>query len=448
MAITVNPATGTGVSSAGNLTEAYVSAVDLAHTFDIYPEMFKRYAMPANFLTLFEDLGMYKVADQSTFYHYEENWLQQAQTVVSVSTASSRTAIVVNTDATTLTASVRVGDTLMFKGGYRGYVYSTTSGGSTSTISVVPLGGVAAATLTASITAGDQFAVYGNAVTMQGASPRESMISKPLMFSGQMQELSEQYNIKGTEELNKISFKGPDGKPYYTYIGELQAFARFRQSLQFSLLLNIASPNVTDANGDTVQFTQGLLDKIEQDGINYNMSQGGQFGITDFANVCLGLDAEFAPNEMNFYVGNELGMQVTNQLTASMRNGGVVYGNFGDKGSKRSLELGFDSFVYNGRTFHMNKLVAMYHPQVTAIPGLDGFQSGGFMIPLDKQVDASSGASINSIMLRYKAANGIDRRYKSTKIGFDITAIDKTSITHIGEMGLQVVGANRMVRIK
>ena len=306
-----------------------------------------------------------------------------------------------------------------------------------------------AAALNSSITAGDFFGIYSNA-NPDGSGARASLISKPLMFSGNVQVFRDDYNISGTEIANKISFEGPDGKPYYYSVGEMQALMRFRQGVMFGLLLNPATTQA-DASGNPVPVSQGLLSLIEQDGINYALSTGGQFGITDFEEICLALDAEAVGNEMNFYVGNQLGMQVTNSLANSMKNGGIVYNTFGggDKGKQKAIDMGFDSFTLNNRTFHMQKLSAFNHPQVTALPGFSTFASGGFMCPVDKMVDAKSGGEINSMMLRYKVGpDGVDRRYRSTKIDFTITAIDKTSISHFGELGLDIVGRNRFVRVK
>ena len=448
MALNPNISTATGKTSAGNLTESYISAVDLAHTFSIYPEFFARYDQfgGPNFLTFFEDLGMYKVTDQSVYYHYEKNWIVQGQKILSTGTASGQILpVTIDTVSVDGTPSVRVGDTLIFKNGKVGYVQAIASS-APWVVTVQMETSITATAQKAVLAAGDFFGIYSNA-NIDGSGPRASIVSKPLMFQNNTQMFRDDFVVVGTEEANKLSFKVEGGKEYYMYEGEMEAFARFRQAIMFGMLLN-PSTTFSDASGNNAPITQGLLNKIENDGINYLTTTGGQFGITDFANIALALDAENAPNEMNFYVGNELGMQVTNNIANSFRNGAIVYNTFGSNGKEKAIDLGFDSFTYNNRSFHVQKLGAMYHPQITALPGFNSFSSGGFMLPVDKQVDARSGAKINSVMLRYKTNGSVDRRYKSTKIGFDITSIDKTSVSHFGELGLEVVGANRMVRIK
>lgn len=458
MALIPNIATGTGKTAGGNLTESYISAVDLAHTFDVYPEMLDRYGNfgGSNFLTFFEDNGLAKVTDQSNFYWYEKNWYLQGQLIGAASTVGTAGVGVAGSVIITVAASsidervsVRVGDMLIFNDGKTGYVTAVTNA-ATGVLAVQPQAGVSAGDLAATAANGTYFGIYSNA-NIDGSGPRTSLVSKPLMFTNNTQMFRDDFVISGTEEANKMSFKGTDGKQYYYYEGEVEALARFRQSIMFGLLLNPSTTQLDGTGvGNAVPVTQGLLSKIEQDGINYNIATGGQFGITDFRNIALALDAESVGNEINFYTGNELGTQVTDNIANSFRNGGIVFNTFGggDTGKKKSVELGFDSFIYNGRSFHMQKLAALYHPQITALPGFTSFASGGFMCPVDKQIDAKSGAKMNSIMLRYKSNNVVDRRYKSTKVGFDITQIDKTSVSHFGEMGLQIVGANRFVRIK
>ena len=134
MALNPNLSTATGKTSAGNLTETYVSAVDLLHTFDINPQLFDRYSKfgGPNFLTFFEDNGLAKRTDQSVYYHYEENWLQQGQKISAsaVGTAGTGTAGSVNItiDPTSIdtTPSVRVGDLIIFKNNTFGYVTAIT----------------------------------------------------------------------------------------------------------------------------------------------------------------------------------------------------------------------------------------------------------------------------------------------------------------------------------
>lgn len=456
MAITPNLQTATGLSAGGNLTETYLSAVDLLHKFDINPEMMDRYSSfgGPNFLTFFEDMGLAKVTAASTFYNYEKNWLQLGQQIASSSVGTAGTGIAGSVNVVLAAASVdgtptvRPNDSILFKNNIYGFVTAVTNSSGTWTVAVQPQAGVTATTLNSSISSGDFFGIYSNAQP-DGSTPRSSVISKPLMFSNMTQQFRDEFAISGTEMGNKVTVDGPDGKPYWFSVGEMEALLRFRQAVMFGLLLNPASAQ-QDANGNPIQMTQGLLSLIEQDGINYSLTQGGQFGITDFENIGLALDAEAVRNEINFYVGNELSMQINNSLANSMRNGAIQYNSFGQgDGKQRAIDLGFDSVRLGKRSYHIQTLAAMYHPQITALPGFTSFTSGGFMCPVDKQTDAVSGASINSMELRYKVgADGVDRRYRSTKIDFNITAVDKTTVTHIGELGLGVVGRNRFVRVK
>ena len=454
MALTPSLATATGLGSSGTLTATYLSAVDLLNTFEVETNLLDRYSTfgGSKLMNFMEDQGNYELTAQDVYYHGEKNWLYLAQKIsaVAVGTAGTGTAGSVNItiDPTSIDGvpAVRVTDLLMFAGNVQGYVTAVNT--TTGVIAVQPQAGMTAAALVIVAAVGTYFSILSNA-QIQGSSNIESYKSKPLMFQGNVQIFREAFTANGSAMSNESYFTSKGGKPYYYLTQEVDAAMRLRLKIEMGLLYNNAgSFSDTTGGGNAVAVSQGLIPLIQQDGINYATSVGGQFGITDFEQLNLAMDAENAGSEVNFWVGNELAMQVQNSLTNSMKEGAVTYGAFGAGGKERAIELGFDSIRLGQRTFHIQTLGSLYHPQITALPGMNN-ASTGFILPTDKMVDTVSGSKTASVKLRFKKqGDGTDRRYRFGKINFDINLKDETTTGYMAEVGLQVMGRNRLAYIQ
>jgi len=431
----------------GRLNEQYVSTVDFMHDREIYNKLYNRYHED-DILSFFSETGRYKEATETTFHHFEKDWIYQTITVANVAgTAGSGNDVTVTLSAANHDSGrsfPKINDLVLVNNDKVGLVIDKNINVSTAhTLIIRPVD--QSDDLVSAISNGDLLAFYSNAHA-EGSSQPEGLISKPLRFEGIHQIFKGHYSVTGSEATNRIEFSTSSGKMYYTFEGEHDAFLKFRMDVSFGLLFNQQSDGLTDNLGREVRVTKGLAQWIREEGITYN---GGITSLTDIDSIIKQLDKQRGSKENLMLLGINLDIDTDNVLIDKMVNGAIQYNSFG-KGNaqQRAVDLGFNSFRKGSYTFHKKCVDAFNHPNVSSASNYT-WPNKGFIIPTDKGRDVKSGKELDSMCVRYKKAPHMNRMYIHKLGGLlaphPTNDVDELSFEYLCEKGLQCFGLNRFV---
>lgn len=432
----------------GPITDAYVSSIDFLHSRDIYDTLYDA-KNESSILDFFEKTGRKKESEQTVYRHFERDFVYQNFTIL----AKAGTGVGVDTLITLSPADhengasyPRVGDEVLFKNTLTGLIVAKDTAVSTAhVITVRPVDNTedvgAAAIL------GDSLTVFSNAHA-EGTGQPKGMRTKPLEFNNQHQIFKNHYSITGSEDTNKLEIT-IDGMSYYRYEGEHAAFLKHRGDECLGLMLGKRSVGLTNAAGEEVRTTNGLLNEIKTYG---NQQPGGIASLANIDTIIKTLDKKRGSKENLFLVGVDLDIDIDNVLIDKMLAGGIQYNSFG-KGDARqkSIDLGFSSFKKGSWTFHKKQLEEFNHPNVTGsvdypYPGM------GFIVPTDKGADYKTGKTMDSICVRYKKAAHQNRELIHKVTGLHGTNgpssdIDETGFEYLSEKGLECFGLHRFMLI-
>ncbi len=435
----------------GRLNETYVSSVNFLHDRDIYNKLFDRYD-EQSIISFFEETGRTKESHETTFHHFEKDFIYQNILIAAVAgTPGAGNDVQITLDATNHDSGAsypKVTDLVLFNNDLTGYIIAKDETNPTAHIITVRPVDNTRDIVTAS-TVGSLLTAYSNSHA-EGSGQPQGLITKPLRFSGIHQIFKGHYGVTGTEATNRIEFTTSNGKMYWMYEGEHDAFLKFRMDCSFGLLFNEQSNGLTDAQGREIRVTKGLAQWIREEG---NIFPGGIGSLTDIDTIIKVLDKQRGSKENLMLLGINLDIDVDNVLIDKLVNGAIQYNTFGKgNGKQRSVDLGFNSFRKGSYTFHKKELEAFNHPNVTGSTGYT-YPDKGFIIPTDKGKDVKTGAQIDSICMRYKKAPHMDRMYihKITGIHAPMgptSDIDELGYEYLCEKGLQCFGLNRFVMLE
>jgi hypothetical protein len=432
----------------GRLNETYVSSVNFLHSREIYNKLYNRYD-EESIISFFEETGRTKESSQTEFHHFEKDFIYQNILIAAVNgVPGAGNDVQVTLDASNHdngASSPKVTDLVLFNNNLTGYVITkNTTTPTAHVITIRPVDTVNSDIVSAS-TVGSILTCYSNSHA-EGSRQPEGLISKPLRFSGIHQIFKGHYSVTGTEATNKIEFTTTNGKYYWMYEGEHDAFLKFRLDCAFGLLFNQQSNGLTDAQGRDIRVTKGLSQWIREEG---NIFPGGIGALTDIDTIIKVLDKQKGSKENLMLLGINLDIDVDNVLIDKMVNGAIQYNTFGKgNGKQRSIDLGFNSFRKGSYSFHKKELEAFNHPNVTGSTGYT-YPDKGFIIPTDKGKDVKTGAQLDSICLRYKKSPSMNRMYIHKLTGLlapsPTNDIDELGFEYICEKGLQCFGLNRFM---
>ena len=399
-----------------------------------------------NLTGLLEMLGNKAPVDSTTFYHYEEDWIH---------TTVTGTLNLAGANATTLTiaapkvdfgavlddvSSVRVGDILKNAGGGVMHVTNVTNSATSTTATVVP---VVSASL---VQAETVYAIVGNAFD-EGTDQPKGLTPGVNEYSNNVQIIKESYEVSGSALTEKIWFEVNDpatGRTGYVWAlkGEGDTFRRFNNYMETQMIVGVQNTSGTP-------MTEGL-EAFARTG---NVETAGAIGsnaaaLSHFDALVTKLDASRGAKENLYIMGFDLALAIDKWLTIDTRfvNGGISYGAF--NGSQEvATGFGIDSFYLAGYTFHKMRYEPFSYPQLL---GAIGYKGKGCVIPMDSQVDASTRASIPSLRIRYKAAEGYSREmehWMEGGAGLDVktNGLDVLKLNYRTERGFEGFASNRFI---
>jgi len=432
----------------GVLTNGYLAPNTFIHKRDIMKKVFPRYREDTLFDFLFYT-DRKEVTDNTRFNWFEWDYLYGYGTVDS-NTASGGAGNAVDI---TLTAGSHQESGTKSAGkkwdsvivnGIRGWVTAVDKGTDDAHVyTVAPVrstddfGGLDAL-------AGDIITFYSNAKS-DGSGQPESMVRKPTLYYNYTQIFATQYEAYGSESTNKIEFE-IKGKPYYYLQGVEDAALKHKMDIQFAFLLNVLGDELVDAeNGDEpVYHTRGMEDYIDNFG---NTETYTTFDFTDLTNIEKTLSRERAPMEMMMINGINLDIDIDAVVKGKLDNNGMNYSAFGSgNAQQRAVDFGFDSFRFSRRTYHKKSVDYLNYLPVTGFSG-SPYPDMGFVIPLDRIKKPKGEGEMDTIALKYKQNDRMNRFIKHWTRDVTITNKDAIEFNHLSEVGLQMACVNQAIKI-
>lgn len=399
-----------------------------------------------NLTGLLEMLGNKAPVDSTTFYHYEEDWIH---------TTVTGTLNAAGADATTLTisdpveafstaiddvSSVRVGDILRNDGGGVMHVTAVNNSATSTTATVVVVVDTSLGTTE------DVFAIVGNAFD-EGTDQPKGLTPGVNEYSNNVQIIKESYEVSGSALTEKIWFEVNDpatGRTGYVWAlkGEGDTFRRFNNYMETQMIVGVQNTSGTPMTEGLEAFAR-TGNVVDAGDITTNA-----LAITHFENLVTKLDANRGAKENLYIMGFDLALAIDKYLSTDNRfiNGGISYGAF--NGSQEvATGFGIDSFYLAGYTFHKMRYEPFSYPQLL---GAIGYKGKGCVIPMDSQVDASTRASIPSLRIRYKAAEGYSREmehWMEGGAGLDVktNGLDVLKLNYRTERGFEGFASNRFI---
>ena len=473
--------------SSSNFIAATAGKGDGLHKPDVSEEFVKRYGSQG--LTGFLDvLGAKAPVSNFQFSHYEEDWIHQSfiadDTAADVALTGG-VQILIDTashlssaTAAGATSFVRPGSVILFPtgevglcvakwttnqslanevlDGYAGTLQSgPTPGVNNHVIHVMNYDGGTAITVAESATLtiiGMEFA--------EGTGQPNGITPKVLEYQNTCMILKESYQVTGSEATNKIWFQvqdeatGQSGWLWYLK-GEGDTYRRF---MDYSEMMMILGEQTTAgsyigagdaANSITITGSEGLIEFMRT-GNTQTYNQLAGFNLSDFDSMIRTLDTNRGSKENTIWAGIDLSLAIDDAVAAMFAGGGISYGAF-NGAEEIAVAMGFKSFTRGGYTFHKKTYTPFTHLPMLGASGFD-YAGMGMVIPGGNGKDAKSGASIPSLRIRYKAAEGYSREMEhwltgSAGLAQATSDVDELRCHYRTERGFEGFGANRFIKI-
>lgn len=286
--------------------------------------------------------------------------------------------------------------------------------------------------------------------------------------SGKVQIFKNSYKLTDVELTNKVEVEF-QGKPYYMYAAQHNALNKFRNDIAHALAFGydhastfsgysndysdasqagavggVTGGQVTDADGNPVQFTKGLVEHCK-DGLDFTGSAGdandfvGAATLGDFGTIVTVMDQVRAPYEYLLFGGTGANIGLDN-LLKNLGSSGVTSVRMNVAGT--SVDYGMEQFKLYGRSF-----VKKAFPQFSHAAGKNALANASdslLFIPNDKiKVQGGSGM-VDRMRVRYLESPSANLAYKEWMLGgLAPTPTDGRSVlecVYESAQGLEVLG--------
>lgn len=459
-------------------TDNYISSVNY-HKDDIYEVLTARYGnqrIADDFQVIFGNVMA--PAAQTTYSHWEENFIHEMGTAQAATAPSSGTSEVLFTvaagylDANGSTV-LRAGDIILFAKNKQQCLVSATSAaaisGSTVTsnaddVKLIPYNAWSF-TATADDAVEFTFSVIGRENVEGGDTPSEYLTPTRFEYTNNVTIIDEAYAATGSEMTNQVwtLVQGVGGKQGYVwhYKGELDTRNRFENYREIIGMVGKKATGTLASRG--YRGTRGYLTDLEtyapsfQDNFstnaptvadlrlmakNINRYRGAKknafYAGIDLYNI---IETEIAQT-IGFYAGNDSGTPV---------KGGSNYGSITNSATDNFVNLGFNRFQVSNHEFYMKAYDLFNHPKLlgasAAVGGAMNYSYWGMVMPMTVVPDAKSNELLPSLRVRYKEMEGYSREMEhwltGAVNGVYTNKTDKLEFNYRSEIGYEGVALNR-----
>jgi len=480
-------------------TESYVSSVDFLseiHKPDIGETLVKRYGDQS--LTGFiEMMGGKKPVANKEFIHYEEDWIHQTFATSSSAVEGAGAGVVTGGYILEIETADDAGTTqderdytflrpnavIEFENGQvalvvavsvnggawelaEGYTTAESVSAANQTLFIcLTYDGLNTGTGTAITDVVSSTVIITGTEFGEGTDQPKGLTPNVIKYENTVMIIKEAYEVTGSEATNAIWFKVEDsatGKSGWLWYlkGEGDTFQRFNDYAEMQMLVGeqVASA-ATGLTALGVVGTEGLLTFAE--GGN-DITYSGAYGVDDFRDLVTAIDKNKGSKENTLWSGFEFSADVDDSFfnyfggaSTTTGSGGASFGTF-EGGAEKAVQMGFKTFAYAGYTFHKTTYKGFNHTQMlgyaTVAGGDSKYRSMALVVPSDSQIDPVTRASVPSLQIRYKEADGYSREMEHWLEGGAVlqnktSGIDKLKCNYRTHRGFEGFAPNRFALV-
>ena len=410
----------------GSTSADYISSLEFtAHSFvqgrEILSSVLDIQNEEDTFLDVMQALGKMKPTSQPTYHSFTNEALYSSNSVVISEAGADNTGNQSNILCSNY-GNARAGDLMMGASGEIYLVTEVKSSGTTGTdgISFKPIDG--AGDKTDYNASGDTFTVFSNAQGEGSGSPSSIKYGMNKNVNG-VQIFKNSYRISDVAKASKVTVEY-QGKPYFMYKGTYEALQRFRADIANSMMFGKktaqfgfsggAGTDLTDANGNVVQTTNGLRAELDSGGI---LTSGNNYSYSSsilgtWATMAAALNKVRAPKDYWLWVGTSANIKFDDALNNLTSAAGLSGARFNVDG--REIDLGIDVFNLYGRKWYKKPLSILDHNELgtTVAPAGEVY-----LVPFGQCKVAGGGGSQDYLQIRYLEGDGNNFSFRETLTG-------------------------------
>lgn len=452
---------------------AQIYASDIVSGFDIYKpeymnELFMRYDdQGMSMFNLIRSMGFEKEVALDTYGHFEENKIHETikvRDIVSQPSVGADIVFVLDTDSMDANNNFypREYDTILFANEVTGYISDidiTTPADPSITVKLNDDTDQFPA-----LTQHEHLAIISNAFS-EGSGQPDGAIRGVWKYDNDAQIIKETIGMTGSEMVNQtwipITSQGQKIPAYY-FLGQTDIDYRTALRIDGALLFQKRTANVLAIDPDTgrlIKTTEGMIPYIRRVG-NVHPYTIGSLDISDFDEVNLMLDREFAGNHILSLLGIRVQQELEDLLklyfadtnisfTRQVMNNAIF-----NKNESLGASVNFKYLTKNERTFMFKRFGNLSNPQTygayTGSAYQYDFPSMGVFLPINRKKDAKSKNLVESIGVRYRGMGHYSRRMEVWQVGgagpgLKVTEFDSRYTYQRCHVGAHFRGGNQFI---
>lgn len=435
-------------STTAQQSEQYVSLMDIQKP-SIRNTLIRRFNdQGLGFLDVIQSLGYETPVDQTTFSHYEEDWIIETFTVnTNVNNPGAGNYVDIELSATNVDSSnkyyPRKFDDVLFPNQVTGKVYNINTGGPLPVLRVFPhqstdnIGALAA---------GTEISIYSNGFP-EGSDTPAGRFSKVSKITYGCKIMMEAFEVTNSEMTNRkwitVMSDGKDIGGYHLK-GQFDAECRLRMYTDGAFLFDRPITQATLV-ADQHRNINGLVPEIRNKGLNGQYT-GGFFSIPLFYQMQKKQKKYFAGSEFLCFLGIDLENEWNQLFTDMVAQNPIVLTKQGTS-TVKDLEIDFSSIKIGTQTYHIKSMDIFSHPKLYNLPGYD-LTGMGIIVPNKMEKDAKTRNNIPCIGMRYKEMDGYSRKLRIWNTGggnnyANNQPHDKNKMQMVTEVGAEWMALNK-----
>ena len=363
---------------------------------------------------LVENQGGLRPTVQSSYSHFEKDYVHQAFLLQTTATAGGAGASVVATIAAGYHSTAgtespgRVGFILSTPQGPALIIAKDETTPGAHTITLAPWDGTA----TLSITTSDYLPTIGSSFG-EGTDAPDGVTPDLVEYTNNTMIIKEGYEVTGSALTSEMWFEvapgqipGVGGGWIWALQGEHDTNRRFEDYISLQLLEGQKNTNTGVITGGQ-KGTEGLIPFITNGGTVYTWDPLSGFGLPDFDNLILNAIKEKAGTMFAMYHGIGIGRFIDDGFINKFNNGAISYASFEGK-EEVAINLGFTALKRNHHEFYLSWYQAFDHQQLLGASSYRNYTDLGVVIPLEMTVNAKN-EEVPHMLMRYRESGGYSR---------------------------------------
>lgn len=448
------------------ISQNVVTTFDL-HMPDVMDQLKARYGdQGMGMLPFIRAIGFEMNVPQSSYSHYEDNWIHETITNNTLTVAGAAGADV---NITLAPASLdannrfypRLYDRVMMTNGTTTYIAAidvTTPSAPVLTLRPSKSTGVIPA-----IAAGAELFIYSNAFS-EGSGQPLPVVRGAFKYTNYTQMIKESIRGTGKEMTNQdwvmmTEGTGNDVKflGWFDLARQVDIDVRMQKKIEGALIFEDLTTNtaaVDPVTGESIVTTEGLIPYTKRVGNVYPYTPGTQ-QTSDYDNFDRILSRQFAPPAYVSYLAQNNHIEAENMLTEYLRNTNVsmvtkaMIETYFQSNEALSVHVGFSAFQKAGRNYMMKRWGNMQDPKVGGAVGYN-YKESGMFFPLGKRKDVKSGDQIPTVGVRWKALGPYSRKMEMWDVGgagpgLKVTEFDNRNVYQRTEFGAHFIAGNNFI---